>query len=236
MTEATVHQAIAAVIGALPGIGKDQEMREGPQRYTYRSIEQVKDALKPLLAAHGVHYAPHRLRAVEDSTYVTRSGATWQRVRLTVRYRVWGPDGSWFSVEVRGEGTDSGDKATLKALTVAEKAMLIQVFCVADSTEDPDHHRGQEEALWPPARVKIEAVHAIEREYRLDPEMAREVARDAWAAAVGGVEPGDMASSDAIALVAKVVALAAVEITDPEEPEDVPSTGELTTEAEHAET
>lgn len=142
----TVHQAIAAVIEDLPAVGKDQRIEEGPQKYQYRGIEQIKAALKPLLARHGVHYAPHDITTVDDSTYETRNGAVWQRVRLVVRYRIYGPDGSHIEAVGRGEGADNSDKACNKAMTVAEKQVLVQVFCIADADGDPDAHRADEQA------------------------------------------------------------------------------------------
>lgn len=147
MTEAlTVHQAIAAVIADLPAIGKDSKITEGPQKYSYRGIEAIKAELKPLLGKHGVHYAPVDIGPIDDSTYNTRNGAEWQRVRMVVRYRIYGPDGSHIEAVGRGEGADNSDKACNKAMTVAEKQMLVQTFCIADGDKDPDHQRAEEQA------------------------------------------------------------------------------------------
>ena len=79
----SVHEAIAAVIRDLPAVGKDSEVTQGA-RYKYRGIEAIKAALKPLLAQHGVHSAPTTITEIADSTYPTKQGDTWQRIRMIV--------------------------------------------------------------------------------------------------------------------------------------------------------
>lgn len=136
----SVHEAIAGVIRDLPAVGKDSEVTQGA-RYKYRGIEAIKAALKPLLAQHGVHYAPTTITEIVDSTYQTKQGDTWQRIRMIVGYTVYGPAGDSIPAVGRGEGADNSDKACNKAMTVAEKQMLVQVFCIADADGDPDASR-----------------------------------------------------------------------------------------------
>ncbi len=151
-TAPSVHEAIAAMIGAMPAIAKDQRMADGPARYQYRGIEQIKAALKPLLAGHGIHYSAAAYEAVDDSEYQVRSGSVWQRTRITVRWRIYGPAGDHFDHVTRGEGSDSGDKATNKAMTAAEKYLLMQVFAIADAgADDPDADDPDEQVHQPPA-------------------------------------------------------------------------------------
>ena len=143
----SVHEAIAGVIRDLPAVGKDSEVTQGA-RYKYRGIEAIKAALKPLLAQHGVHYAPTTITEIADSTYQTKQGDTWQRIRMIVGYTVYGPAGDSIPAVGRGEGADNSDKACNKAMTVAEKQMLVQVFCIADADGDPDASRAEEQAVY----------------------------------------------------------------------------------------
>lgn len=174
-----VHAAIASVISEMPAIGKESEIKEGPQKYKYRGIEQIKAELKLVMAKHGVHYAPHRIRDAQDSAYETRSGATWQRVRLTVTYRIYGPDGSYIEAEGRGEGADSSDKAQNKAMTGAEKQVLLQVFAIADS-EDPDQLRPPEQVplvMIDRAQANRRVLHELkENGWARDPAIAKAAA------------------------------------------------------------
>ena len=60
-----------------------------------------------------------------------------QRVVLVQSWRVAHTSGQWMTIEVAGEGADSMDKATPKALTNARKYMLRLLFCIptGDDTE-----------------------------------------------------------------------------------------------------
>jgi ERF superfamily len=182
----TVHGAISRVIGAMPGIGKDQTMGGPGGGYQYRGIEAIKVEIKPLLAAHRVHYALHRIVEITDDTVpVGDKGKVWQRTRLRARWRIYGPDGDYVTVETRGEGVDSSDKAANKAVTGAEKQMLLTTFCVADG-DDPDHARPEilehlELAVWPAKTIKGGMVHEIAAQVTAgDLDRARELAALAW--------------------------------------------------------
>ena len=159
MSGLTVHGAIAAVIADLPAIGKDSRMTGGGPQYSYRGIEAIKAELKPLLGKHGVHYAPADFGPAEFGveTTTSRQGntTTWQRVRVSVKFRIYGPDGSLVEAVGYGEGLDNSDKALNKAMTMAEKQMLIQVFCVSDGDPDPDHARPDRDQ--PQAQVESES-------------------------------------------------------------------------------
>lgn len=230
----TVHEAIAEVIGELPAVGKDSEIESGPQRYRYRGIEAIKAALKPVLAAAGVHYTLHRLVAVVDDTVpVGRQGSVWQRTRLQARWRIYGPEGDHVTVETRGEGIDSSDKAANKAVTVAEKQMLLTTFCVADGTEDPDHERHEitdrPRVGWfdgSPKALKFAMVDAITAEVTAgDRGRALELAAKAWE--ILGLEGAAIEAADVLDKIQAAVAIAYQEIAADAgavEPHEAPAT------------
>ena len=127
---------IAKVIAELPAIGKDR--KNEAQRYTFRGIDDIMAALKPLLGKHGIIIVPNVLERLVD-TRALRNGGSLYFTYLRVRYDIYVPEGLAFSAEVWGEGSDSGDKSTNKAMTAAYKYLVNQVFCIADaSTEDGD--------------------------------------------------------------------------------------------------
>lgn len=211
----SVHEAIAAVIRDLPAIGKDQRVTDGA-KYMYRGIEQIKAALKPLLAQHGVHYAPTSIVTVDDTTYQSGSGATWQRVRLIVAYRIWGPDGSWIDAVGRGEGADNSDKACNKAMTTAEKQVLGQVFCIADSDGDPDESRPDEQVVDTRPMVNMASAKG-----GLVQTIGKDRAVEWWSANDPGPGPFPAAQWDAMFHAAKAWAESAgVEQTDGQVPSD----------------
>ena len=134
--DGSVYERVASVIGDLPAIGKDSWNEQ--QKFHFRGIDDVLNALKPLLAKHGVFFAPDVLERLSEER-TTRSGGAMHVVHLHVSFTFYGAGGDSFSCSAWGEGTDSGDKATNKAMTGAMKYMLGQVFAISTAdTVDSD--------------------------------------------------------------------------------------------------
>ena len=78
-------------------------------------------------------------RASEERA--TKNGGALQCVTLSVEYRFFHADGSSISCTVMGEGRDTSDKATNKAMAAAHKYALLQTFCIPTEEigqDDPD--------------------------------------------------------------------------------------------------
>lgn len=138
----TIHQRLIDILGELPPIGKNQ--KNAQQGFMFRGHDDVLNALNPLLAKHGVFVAPDVLeRSVSERT--TSKGSVMFEVSLHVGYRFYGAGGDEILASVWGEGTDMGDKATSKAMTMAFKSALNQVFAInTQETIDPDAHGVEE--------------------------------------------------------------------------------------------
>lgn len=137
----TVHTAVGRVLAALPAIGKNQ--RNAQQGFNFRGIDDVLNALNPLLSEHGVIIVPHRVIERTAGQRTTAKGGVMYEVGLHVQYRIYGPAGDYIEAEAWGEGTDSGDKATPKAMTGAYKYMLFEAFSISTeeaSKTDADRH------------------------------------------------------------------------------------------------
>lgn len=144
----SIHQRILGILGELPAIGKDQ--RNEQQKFMYRGHDDVMNALNPLLAKWGVYFSPNAIKRVTGER-TTRSGSTMYEVNLCVRYTFWGAGGDFIEATAWGEGTDSGDKSTNKAMTMALKNVLAQVFAIstaelsdADAESPQETRRGSE--------------------------------------------------------------------------------------------
>lgn len=124
----TIHQRLLGILGELPAIGKSQ--RNEQQNFMYRGHDDVMNALNPLLAKWGVFFVPQVLERV-TAERKTRSGGTMYEVNLHVMYTFYGAAGDSFTGSTWGEGTDSGDKSTNKAMTMALKNVLAQTFALA---------------------------------------------------------------------------------------------------------
>lgn len=130
-----IYTKMSAVMKDIGPVTKDQT--NSHQKYKFRGIDQFVNALHPALVRHGVILVPEVLERTEQIVEVTRSNGNAgidKHVSLRVRYTFFAEDGSSVSTVLTGEGVDSGDKATNKALSAALKYALIQTFAVP--TED----------------------------------------------------------------------------------------------------
>jgi hypothetical protein len=143
MSATEIHNRMNAILAELPAIGKSE--RNEQQQFMFRGHDQVLNALNPLLAKHGVYATPDVLERVTAQRQ-TRSGGVMYEVNLHVRYTFYASDGSSISASAWGEGTDSGDKSTNKAMTMAFKNVLNQVFAInTQETQNLDTERSHPE-------------------------------------------------------------------------------------------
>lgn len=110
--------------------------------YKAISINDVVDALIPLLAKYRLAIIPTEKEIIEQEQIerTTQYGTSNQfYIRLKATYRVVNIDKPEEYVEsyAFGDGIDSGDKCTGKALTYARKYVLIDLFNLSKG-EDPD--------------------------------------------------------------------------------------------------
>lgn len=150
--------AVPAIYGAILGAMKDiraigKDSKNAQQGFMYRGIDAVMNALQPALVQHGIFVVPEVLEQKREER-VTAKGASLIHSILKVRYDfIAVKDGSRVSATVIGEGMDSGDKASNKAMSVAFKYACFQVFCIpTEEMKDPD-------AETPEPSVKKEEKH-----------------------------------------------------------------------------
>lgn len=144
---------MAAIQAGLPAVPKSGTNTQ--QGFKFRSIDHVIDTLGPLLHEHQVFFVPTVLERVAE-TRQTSKGNNLYAVCLHVRYTFYDVDGNQVSCDVWGEGSDSGDKATSKAMTMALKSALSQTFAIS-SEDDPDATTVTETKSAKPARKASKA-------------------------------------------------------------------------------
>lgn len=131
-----IYQKMALVMSEIGFIDKAQENRS--QGFKFRGIDQFLNALYPILVKHKVFIAPKLISSRSELKEVTRgSGKPGidKHMAVEMEYAFYAEDGSSVVIgPIPGEGIDSGDKATAKALSGALKYALIQSFSVP--TED----------------------------------------------------------------------------------------------------
>jgi len=137
MTEITnIHQRMIAIAQAIGSIEKNET--NTVQRFQFRGIDTVYNALHDIMAQEEVYSVPEVLAERSEERHSKAGGVLIYRV-LTIRYTFYAPDGSSVQAIVIGEGMDSGDKASNKAMAVAHKYALLQVFTIPTAeAKDPD--------------------------------------------------------------------------------------------------
>lgn len=128
--------AVSRDIANAGGIAKTRVNEQ--QHFKFRGIEDVQNALAPLLAQHGLVILPRCLsrQVVERQA---RGGGALFTVVVEVEFDiVCVADGSMHVVRTYGEAMDSADKATNKSLSAAYKYMAFQTFCIPTAGDDAD--------------------------------------------------------------------------------------------------
>lgn len=134
-----IHAKISQIMAEMDAVGKKNNNKQ--QGWSFRSIDQLKNASNPIFRKHQVYYTPEVLERIKTEEE-TRNGTKMNHFEVRVKYRLYAIDGSFVEAVVWGEAADSGDKGLGKAQTYAEKVMLIQVLNIPteeQAAEDPDH-------------------------------------------------------------------------------------------------
>ncbi len=127
MSDKLIYSAIPAIIADVGPVGKNSKNQQ--QGYFYRSADDICNALHDSLGKHKV-FATCAITDLVRSERQSKSGGAMQCVSIKCTYTFHAADGSSVSTEAIGDGMDSGDKATNKAMTAAYKYALIQVFAM----------------------------------------------------------------------------------------------------------
>lgn len=132
-----IYSAICGVMDDIGAVGKNDFNKT--QGFKYRGIDAVMNALNPAMRKHKIFCAPEVLEQNREER-TTAKGAILMHSVCRVRYTFFATDGSSVETVVIGEGMDSGDKATNKAMSVAFKYACFQTFCIPteDLMDDPD--------------------------------------------------------------------------------------------------
>lgn len=139
-----VYQLISLVAGELAntGISKNQRNNQGTG-YNFRGIDDVYNAIGPLLAKNGLSILPRTLSR-DCVERVSGQGKALFYVTVDMEFDfVSAHDGSKHTVKMYGEAMDSGDKATNKAMSAAYKYAMFQAFCIpteGDNDADSQTH------------------------------------------------------------------------------------------------
>jgi hypothetical protein len=105
--------------------------RNEQQKYNFRGIDDVLNALSSEIADAKLIITPRFRKVIERSVHQTTKGGLMFSVVIEMDYEFKSAlDGSVHVATVVSEGADYSDKATAKAMSNAYKYMAIQTFCI----------------------------------------------------------------------------------------------------------
>lgn len=131
-----IFETINAVMEEIGAVGKNS--RNEQQKYMYRGVDDVMNALNPAFIKHKLLMVPEVVSQKREER-LTANGKNIIYSVLSVKYTFYAEDGSSIYTIVPGEGMDSGDKASNKAMSSAFKYACFQTFCIpTEEMKDPD--------------------------------------------------------------------------------------------------
>lgn len=145
-----IFQKVANIMKSVEAITKDRQ--NVSQKYKFRGIDDVYNSLHDMLADEEVFTVPEVLEERHEERQA-KSGSLLIYSIIKVQYRFMTVDASFIPVTVIGEGMDTGDKASNKAMAAAHKYALLQLFLIptgeAKDSEEDSHDvkpKGNKEA------------------------------------------------------------------------------------------
>jgi hypothetical protein len=139
-----VYKAINAVQIALAksGISKDRQT----QTYKFRGIDDVYNAISPLLGEHGLCILPRMIRRECQERLTAKNSAIFYVIVEAEFDFVAAEDGSVHVVRTFGEAMDMSDKATNKAMSAAYKYAAMQAFAIPTEGDNDTENQNIEPA------------------------------------------------------------------------------------------
>lgn len=133
-----LYGAKLKVMAAVPYLRKQGKMDSYGQKYTYAREADFIDRLHPAMREAGLTVGAVGYELVHDSMFERAGGkGLSRRVILLATIRLGHVSGQFENYQAVGEAIDTGDKACGKAMTMALKYALRQMFLV-ETGDDPD--------------------------------------------------------------------------------------------------
>jgi len=136
-TKPLIFAAIAAAMNDIEAIGKNKQ--NSAQKFYFRGIDDVYNSLHPIFAKNKIFTIPEVLDDRQEMRSTKDGGGTLMFRVLKIKYTCYAEDGSNVSGIVLGEAMDTGDKSANKAMSIAHKYFLMQLFAIpTEGIADPD--------------------------------------------------------------------------------------------------
>lgn len=147
-----IYQKLLAITTELEPVAKALNVSIGKGSYKAVSEYSVLEAVKPLEDKYGIYSYPFHREIVNQAILEGYDGKKSVFVRIETTYRFINVDNpsEYIDVISYGDGVDTQDKATGKAMTYADKYALMKAYKV-QTGDDPDAKGSEEIKVLKPA-------------------------------------------------------------------------------------
>jgi hypothetical protein len=136
-SEKIIYTKMSTIMQECGAITKNR--KNDHQGYMFRGIDDVYNMCHDICAKNQV-FTTTKILSEKHEERQSKSGGLniWRLYKI--EYTFWAIDGSSVSTEVIGEGMDSGDKGSYKAMAGAQKYALIQALQIETNEKiDPEY-------------------------------------------------------------------------------------------------
>lgn len=143
-----IHKALNKAQEEICRLGIAKTQKNQQQGYNFRGIEAAMNEMSPILVRNGITVTP----AYSDLLISERvkgdpaDGKATRFATIKGKFTFSAEDGSSVVSEVYGEAMDSGDKAVVKAQSVAFRTALFQQFVIPTMAMDPESDEYESQA------------------------------------------------------------------------------------------
>ena len=131
-----IYQKMANILKECKAITKSEKNQQ--QGFKFRGIDNVMNELHELFAMNEV-FILQDVKSFETENRQLKSGSMITYTRATITFRYTTTDGSFVETTNVGEAMDTGDKGMNKAMSIALKYSLLQMFLIpTEEQKDPD--------------------------------------------------------------------------------------------------
>lgn len=160
MSEQLIYGKIANILKETKAISKTEKNQQ--QGFKFRGIDNVMNELHELFSKNDV-FILQEVQNFTTENRITKSGGTNTFTRATIKFKYMTTDGSFVETTNVGEAMDSGDKGMNKAMSIALKYSLLQMFLIpTEESKDPDMNTPEETDFLAMALQEINSAQSIE--------------------------------------------------------------------------
>jgi hypothetical protein len=139
----SLYKKMHAVMCESEAISKEMTVGFGQNAYKAVSEASVLNEIKPLLKKHGLVIFPVAMEVVDRYDIFTTAKGESSRLMTQVKakYKIVDVDtGESEILETVGNGVDTQDKASGKAITYGYKALIQKTFCLFSGEDSDNEH------------------------------------------------------------------------------------------------